>query len=262
MKKFLCILPLAALLCSCGDTGKNDPNAPALISLQEGCYASGDTAYVLVFPDGQHQFQYVTTVQWQDSMMVARRPTSVTLYNDTTGTGQYFGENDHIVYLSTNGKDSVWITSYGETMAFVRQPDVDNAPKKIGGTWKMSYDVNAYVSILLWYADISDDLVCHVEFNMPDSAGLMMMLEMAGAMNEMDVDMGAMFEGMPLNELLSAIPTGLEGYVWYTPAAGMGVFAPDVEGYDLDYAMLFTTPDGNTIRLNFGQYNLDMKRVR
>ena len=252
------VVLLAFGACQPNNTPEHKTN---LIALHEGCYASGDTAYLLLFPADQHGGQYVTAVQQQDSMMVAMRPSLLTQYNDTTGTGSFIAMDTQIGF-STNGKDSLWLTAAGDTMVFVLQAEVSHAPKSLSGTWRMSYDVNAYVSIRLWDAVISEDLHCDVEFNVPDSAGLMMMLETLGAMSETEMDMGEMFEGVPLSEMLAAIPSGLSGDVWYSAAAGMGVFVPNVEEYNSDYSLFFTTPEGGIIRLTFGSYNLDMKRIK
>ena len=268
MKKFLYILPFAALLCttslfsSCDNNGNNanTPQDPDLIALQQGCYSSGDTAFVILFPADQHGGQYVTIAYMSDSMMIAMRPELLTGYNDTTGTAAFVAD-DALVSMRTNGKDSVWLTGADETMVFVRQAEVDNAPKKLTGTWRMSFEINAYMSYRLWDAVIGDDLHCDVEFNIPDSATLAMMLNMSGALEGLP-DAAGMFEGIPLGQMLAAIPTGLAGDVWYSAYAGMGVFVPDLEGYNSNYGLYFTTPDGTTIRISFGSMNFDMTRLK
>lgn len=264
MKKLLCILPLAALLLlwSCdGNNGKNDPDQPGLITLQQGCYASGDTAYVLLFPEGQHRGQYISLAYYADSMMIAMQPQLLTGYNDTTGMAMFIAD-DAIVTLRNNGKDTIWIITTEETMTFVRKAEVDYAPKNLAGTWRMSFEINAYMSFKLWDAMIDNDLHCNVEFNIPDSATLAMWLEMSGAMAELPEGSEEMIEGLPWSEMLAAIPSGLEGDIWYSAYAGMGVFVPELQNYTENYGLFFSTPTGSTIRITYGSMNFDMTRIK
>ena len=260
MKKLLCLFVIAALLCACGENGKNDPNAPTLISLQEGCYASGDTTFVILFPEDQHGGQYVTMAYMSDSVMVAMRPELLSGYNDTTGTAGLVLD-DMPISMRTNGNDSLWLASNEDTLLFVRQAEMNHAPKKLTGTWRMAYEINAYMSYRLWDAVVSDDLHCDVEFNIPDSATLAMLIGMSGALNDMPEGEN-LFEGIPLSQMLAAIPSGLSGEIWYSAYAGVGVFVPTVENYNENYGLYFTTPNGSTIRLSFGSMDFDMARLK
>lgn len=261
MKKYLCILSLAALLWSCGNNGANSPQVPNVIAVQQGCYASGDTAFVILFPKDQHEGQYITLAYRSDSMMIAMRPEALSEYNDSTGTAVFIID-DAIAKLRTNGKDTVWLTAQNETMTFVLQPESDSAPKSLTGTWRMGYEINAYMSFRLWDAVIDDNLDCDIEFNIPDSATLAMMLEMSGALDNLPEGSEDIFEGLPLSELLAAIPTGLSGPIWYSAYAGMGVFVPDLKEYTENYGLFFSTPNGSTIRISFGSMNFDMTRIK
>ena len=67
-----------------------------------------DTTFAMVFPEGQHDGQYVTTLVMRDSVLIAARPEVVAEYIDSTGTGVvYMG--DSVVWLRTNGRDSLWL---------------------------------------------------------------------------------------------------------------------------------------------------------
>lgn len=261
MKKYLCLLSLAALLWSCGNNGINSPQDPDIIVVQQGCYASGDTAFVILFPKGQHDGQYITLAYRSDSMMIAMRPEALSEYNDSTGTAVFIID-DAIAKLRTNGKDTIWIITTEETMTFVRKAEVDYAPKNLAGTWRMSFEINAYMSFKLWDAMIDNDLHCNVEFNIPDSATLAMWLEMSGALADLPEGSEEMIEGLPWSEMLAAIPSGLEGDIWYSAYAGMGVFVPELQNYTENYGLFFSTPTGSTIRFTYGSMNFDMTRIK
>ena len=280
MKKILFILPLAAMIAvftSCG--GENRPDARKGIVLQQGCYTSADTAYVLVFPDKQHDGQWLTLTYLGENGMEAFIPDILSEYNDSTGSGIFYAGSE-MLRLRTNGKDSVWLSHEGDTISFVRKAKVDYAPKNLTGEWRLSYQINEYMSLRILDAVISDNLHCDITFNIPDSAQLMSMIEMMGDMEGQE-GMGDMLpEGMPLNALLQALPREMQGDIWYSAYAGMGVFVPDLDDLmssmpvpegetapnaadvNSDYGMFFTTPNGKTIRLTFGEEGMNLTRLK
>lgn len=253
-------LLLAVVLPSCG----GDPNNPQHrkpIVLQQGCYTSSDTAYVLVFPEGQHDGQYVSLTQLGEAGMEALVPEVLTDYNDSTGQAVLY-VLDTTLGMRTNGKDSLWIYGDSDTIPFVRKAEVDYAPRSLTGQWKLSYPINEYMSLRILDAVIADDLYCDITFNIPDSAQLATMIEMAGAVEGMEDISGMLPEGMTIGQLLEALPKGMTGIIWYSAYAGMGVFVPDSEDFTSDYGLFFTTPNGKTIRLEAAGEGLDMTRIK
>lgn len=255
------VLLFSALLPSCGG---DNPDKIKPIELQQGCYTSCDTAYVLVFPENQHDGQYVSLIQLTDTSTIALVPELLTDYNDTTGKAVLFVA-DETVRFRTNGKDSVWLWGEADTIPFVRKAEVEYAPRKLTGEWRMSYPVNEYMSIRILDAVITDDLHCDITFNIPDSAQLVAMIEMMGAMEGMEgaEDLSEMLpEGITVSDLLEALPKGMTGTIWYSAHAGMGVFVPDSEDTTSNYGLFFTTPNGKTIRIPFGEESLNLTRIK
>ena len=261
---FLILLCIAALT-SCGDkAGK-----PKSISLQEGYYVCTDTTFAMVFPEGQHDGQYVTTLVMRDSVMIAARPEVVAEYIDSTGTGVvYMG--DSVVWLRTNGRDSLWLGSSTDTMVYIRQPEVKHAPKSLKGEWKLLYHIDEIISIRLLDAVIDDQLACTMTFNIPDSAQLAEMIEMITAAQQDTAGSGSdstgwadmLPEDMAWREMLANLPTSATADIWYSLYAGRGVIVPDTKDLNIDLGLPFTTPNGNTMRFSIGSVNLDMTRKK
>lgn len=261
---FLFALCIAALT-SCGDkAGK-----PKSISLQEGYYVCTDTTFAMVFPEGQHDGQYVTTLVMRDSVLIAARPEVVAEYIDSTGTGVvYMG--DSVVWLRTNGRDSLWLGSSTDTMVYIRQPEVKHAPKSLKGEWKLLYHIDEIISIRLLDAVIDDRLACTMTFNIPDSAQLAEMIEMitatqqdtAGSESDSTGWADMLPEDLQWGEMLANLPTSATADIWYSLYAGRGVIVPDSKDLNIDLGLPFTTPNGNTMRFSIGSVNLNMTRKK
>lgn len=253
-------LLFAVVLPSCGGA-LDKPQKTKLINLQQGCYTSSDTAYVLVFPEGQHDGQYVSLMHLGESGMETLVPELLAEYNDSTGKAVLYA-GEETISLLTNGKDSVWLYNDADTIPFVHKAEVDYAPLSLTGQWKLSYPVNEYMSIRILDAVITDDLHCDITFNIPDSAQLVAMIEAVGTMEDSE-DISAMLpEGVTLSQLLESLPEGMTGTIWYSAYAGMGAFVPEQDNSEPDAALLFTTPNGKTIRLTVSGENLDMTRIK
>lgn len=240
------IMSGVALFTSCTDA--NRPHRTNAVVLQEGCYISGDTACAVVFPDGQHDGLYVGLAYTKDSVTDALRPELVVNYNDSAGTGALH-VMDRMIGLRTNGGDSLWLTADTDAQLLIRQPEVDYAPKSLTGTWRLSYPLNAFVSIPVMDAVVADDLHCDVMFNIPDSTQLATMMEAAGMQDD-------------FSDFLDMMAAGMTGDVWYSPYAGTGVFVLDMQGVVNYYGVFFTTPDARTIRLFVASYSFDLTRVK
>lgn len=256
----LCIVALT----SCGDKVSH----PGSTRLPEGYYVCTDTTFAMVFPEGQHGGLYLTTLVMRDSVLVAAQPEMVAEFTDSTGTGVvYMG--DSVVWLRTNGRDSLWRESTMDTMVYIRQPEVSHAPKSLKGEWQMSYQVNDYWSIRLLDAVIDDQLVCSMTFNLPDSTQLATMIAMITAQQNAAGGWGDSLnwedmlpEDLSWAELLANLPTSATADIWYSLYAGRGVLVPDTKDLNSNIGLPFITPNGNTIRFTFGSINLDMTRKK
>ena len=260
---FFCLLCILALT-SCGDRA-SQPR----VSLPEGYYlstVSTDTTSVLVFPEGQHDGQYVSTLYLLDSVQIATRPEAVMEYNDSSGTGALY-VMDEVIDLRTNGRDTLWLTSDAATKVYVRQPAAKHTPQSLAGEWKLSYRIDDYLSIRLMDATISDHLVCNMTFNIPDSAELAEMMaslgEQADSAYSDSLTWAQMLpDDLPWGQVLSSLPTSGTADIWYSAYAGSGVLLPDTKDLTIDIALPFTTPNGNTLRFSAGNFHMDMTRKK
>lgn len=273
MKKILLtFLFVFVALFACVSCGNDVPEAYKPILVQDGCYMSQDSSYVVIFPRNQHpaadgSFAAMYVQPSEYAGYQASVPFRLAQYSDSLGTA-VVTINDSTLTLFTDGAATLGLVSDGDTLLFNKQPEVTTAPRSVAGNWVLMVAVNAYVSLKILNLTVNDDMSGEVHLNL-DEQMLSMLLSMGGAMS--GIDIGGQTEGVEWSELLQYIPTTFPGMMWYSAAAGIGVFVPDLQAIvdqmaipqEMDipeFSVFFTTPDGSTLRIRIGDYTLDLTR--
>lgn len=255
---FLPLLACACLLAACNEDQNPDRKA---ITLKEGCYVGPEDWSIIVFPAGQHgstkDAPVLSMIYSSEYGTGASMPIFLTDFSDSLGTASFTYE-DSSIQLIADGKSSITYIAQEDTFTFTLQPEVSYAPRSLQGEWAMTYALNQYISYKMAEATIDADLRASVQFIVPDEQ--MIELMMSGLL-EGDIEelLGNLPAGINYSELLQALSTPIPGDVWYSSAAGAGIFVPETDSAQ-SFAVYFTTPNGSTIRIAFSEFNLDFLR--